>query len=88
MTEPSFPPLLPLGSIAPSFHAPALAGNPRYAFDTVAGRAVVLLFHGSAGSQQGRAAFEVLARHRALFDAAPRSAGDQRAALCCPALPL
>ena len=68
MTEPSFPPLLPQGSIAPSFHAPALAGNPRYAFDTVAGRAVVLLFHGSAGSPQGRAALELLARHRALFD--------------------
>ena len=68
MTESRFPPLPPVGSIAPSFHAPALAGNPRYAFDTVAGRAVVMLFHGSAGSAQGRAAFEVLARHRDLFD--------------------
>ncbi|HMP55850.1 MAG TPA: 2OG-Fe(II) oxygenase [Novosphingobium sp.] len=68
MSDRRFPPLPPLGSIAPSFHAPALAGNPRYAFDTVAGRCVLMLFHGSAGSPQGRAAFEVLARHRALFD--------------------
>ena len=59
--------LLP-GDTAPWFHAPALEGNPRYAFDTVAGRCVVLLFHGSAAWEASAAALAVVARHHALFD--------------------
>ena len=34
--------LLP-GDQAPWFHAAALDGNPRYAFDTAAGRPIMLL---------------------------------------------
>lgn len=42
--------LLP-GDQAPWFHAPALAGNPRYAFDTAAGRPILLLFAGRAAHE-------------------------------------
>ncbi len=59
--------LLP-GDPAPYFHAEAIGGNPRYAFDTAAGRPVLMLFLGSAGWPLGKDALAVLARHRALFD--------------------
>jgi predicted 2-oxoglutarate/Fe(II)-dependent dioxygenase YbiX/peroxiredoxin len=59
--------LLP-GDSAPWFHAAALDGNPRYAFDTVAGRWIVLLFHGSGAWEACSRALEVAGRHRDLFD--------------------
>ena len=53
---------------APWFHARALDGSPRYAFDTVAGRWVLMLFVGNAGSPEGQEALGLLARQRQLFD--------------------
>lgn len=62
------PNMLVPGQAAPWFHAAALDGNPRYAFDTAAGRWIVLLFLGSAGQEAAQAALQLLAAHRALFD--------------------
>jgi predicted 2-oxoglutarate/Fe(II)-dependent dioxygenase YbiX len=45
-----------------------LGGNPRYAFDTAAGRWIVMLFMGSAAHDQSQAALRVLEANRALFD--------------------
>lgn len=59
--------LLP-GEPAPWFHAPALDGNPRFAFHTVAGRWILLLFLGSAGPIEGQAALQLLRENRDLFD--------------------
>lgn len=59
--------LLP-GAAAPWFHAPALGGNPRFAFDTAAGRPIVLLLMGSASLPATAQALETLQRHRTLFD--------------------
>jgi peroxiredoxin len=59
--------LLP-GDPAPYFHAEALGGNPRYAFDTAAGRPVLLLFLGSAGWPPSTEALATIARYRAVFD--------------------
>jgi peroxiredoxin len=59
--------LLP-GEPAPWFHAQALSGNPRYAFDSVAGRHIVLLMAGSAGTEQVAAALRQVDAHRDLFD--------------------
>lgn len=61
-----------LAEPAPWFHAHALDGNPRYAFDTVAGRWILMLFVGSASRPEGQEALALVAQHRALFD-------DQRA---------
>lgn len=63
--------LLP-GDPAPWFHA-ASTSNPRYAFDTVGGRYIVLCFLGSAADPQGVAALKAINAHRRLFD-------DERAA--------
>ncbi|QNA83978.1 redoxin domain-containing protein [Sphingomonas sp. So64.6b] len=60
--------LLVPGDPAPWFHAAALDGNPRYAFDSVAGRPIVLLFHGSAAWPASQEALQVMERHRHLFD--------------------
>ena len=60
-------PLLP-GDPAPWFKAPALDGSPTYAFDTVAGRYVLLLFYGSGGFEPSAQALATLQGHRALFD--------------------
>lgn len=59
--------LLP-GDQAPWFHAAALNGNPRYAFDTAAGRPILLLFAGRAADAANTRALRVIAAHRALFD--------------------
>lgn len=56
------------GQIAPWFHAPALDGNPRYAFNTAAGRWIVMLLLGSGGHQATKGALDVLAANRDLFD--------------------
>jgi peroxiredoxin/predicted 2-oxoglutarate/Fe(II)-dependent dioxygenase YbiX len=55
------------GDPAPWFHQRS-TGNPRYAFDTVAGRWVVLCFFGTAGDEDGRRALAAIAANRALFD--------------------
>ena len=63
-------PLPPLerGDPAPWFRAPALSGAPAYAFDTVAGRHVLMLFFDSAATAEAAEALATIARHRDLFD--------------------
>ena len=56
------------GDYAPWFHAKALQGADRYAFHSVGGRHVLLLFHGSATQPASKAALDLVQRHRALFD--------------------
>ncbi len=58
--------LLP-GDPAPWFRQRATT-NPNYAFDTVAGRYVVLCFFGSAGDGPGRAAIQSVLSNRQYFD--------------------
>jgi peroxiredoxin/predicted 2-oxoglutarate/Fe(II)-dependent dioxygenase YbiX len=58
--------LLP-GDPAPWFHQRSTS-NPRYAFDTAAGRYIVLCFFGSAGDDQGREAIRAVLAHRSYFD--------------------
>jgi predicted 2-oxoglutarate/Fe(II)-dependent dioxygenase YbiX/peroxiredoxin len=65
--------LLGIGEAAPWFRAPALSGSAGYAFDTAGGRAVLLLFFGSAGQAGAREALAKVQARRALFD-------DRRAA--------
>ena len=60
--------MLMAGQPAPWFRAAALDGNPRYAFDTVAGRWVAMLFLGSAGHEASAAALASLTADRDLFD--------------------
>jgi peroxiredoxin len=62
--------LLP-GDPAPWFRQRTF-GNPNYAFDTVAGRYVVVCFFASAGDAAGQGAVEAVLANRHLFD-------DQRA---------
>lgn len=56
------------GEPAPWFRAPALSGNPGYAFDTAAGRPVLLLFFGSAAQPACAQALQQVLANRALFD--------------------
>src|SRR5688572_13144373 len=60
-------PLAP-GELAPWFVAPVLDGSERYAFDTVAGRAVLLLFFGTAVNPGAAAALGQVAVMRSLLD--------------------
>lgn len=62
------PRLLDLGEAAPHFGAVALNGNPNYAFDSVAGRPILMLFMGSGAWGPAQAALALLARNRDLFD--------------------
>jgi len=57
-----------MGEIAPSFGAAALSGNPSYAFDSAAGRPIVMLFMGSGNWAPNQAALALLARNAGLFD--------------------
>lgn len=66
MSQP--PAALVPGQLAPWFHAPAVGGNPRFAFDTAAGRWIVLLLLGPATGEAAAAALALLAERRALFD--------------------
>ncbi|MFC7498420.1 2OG-Fe(II) oxygenase family protein [Enterovirga sp. GCM10030262] len=59
--------LLP-GDHAPWFQAPALSGAPQYAFQTVAGRHVAMLFLGSARLEACAAALRLALERRRLFD--------------------
>ncbi|MGZ8312592.1 MAG: 2OG-Fe(II) oxygenase [Allosphingosinicella sp.] len=60
--------MLEWGDHAPWFTAAALSGSPTYAFDTVAGRCVLMLFHGSAKPADCRKALELVTANRRLFD--------------------
>lgn len=60
--------LLRPGAFAPWFHAPALSGNPNFAFNTVGGRYVLMLFYGSAGHAMAGPALDLVRQNRALFD--------------------
>jgi peroxiredoxin/predicted 2-oxoglutarate/Fe(II)-dependent dioxygenase YbiX len=55
------------GDPAPWFYA-ASTSNPRYTFDTAAGRYIVLCFFGSGGDPAGRAALQTVLDHRRMFD--------------------
>jgi len=65
--SPTLPGFVP-GEAVPWFHAPALDGNPRYAFNTAAGRPILLLFIGSGSVPASAQAIAVVQAHRALFD--------------------
>jgi predicted 2-oxoglutarate/Fe(II)-dependent dioxygenase YbiX/peroxiredoxin len=60
--------ILSYGEQAPWFEAPALHGNPTYAFDAVGGRVVLVLLAGSMAWPASADAFASIARHRDLFD--------------------
>jgi predicted 2-oxoglutarate/Fe(II)-dependent dioxygenase YbiX/peroxiredoxin len=55
------------GDPAPWFNQRSLS-NPRYAFNSVGGRYIVLCFYGSAADARGRAALDAVIRDRAIFD--------------------
>ena len=55
------------GDPAPWFHQRS-PGNPNYAFDTAAGRYIVLCFFGSAADPCGRAALDAVFANRGHFD--------------------
>jgi peroxiredoxin/predicted 2-oxoglutarate/Fe(II)-dependent dioxygenase YbiX len=55
------------GDPAPWFHQRS-GTNPSYAFDTTAGRYVVLCFFGSAGDAVGKAAIAAVVANRRIFD--------------------
>ena len=61
-------PLLGRGDAAPWFRARALSGAADYAFDTVAGRHVLMLFFGSARLAPAAEALALVERERGLFD--------------------
>jgi peroxiredoxin len=63
---PSYVQLLP-GDPAPWFRQRSTSSGD-YAFDTAAGRYLVLCFFGSAGHEHGRAALRAVAANRQLFD--------------------
>lgn len=60
--------MLTVGEAAPWFHAPALDGNPDYAFDLAGGRAVLMLFFGTTRHPAVAAALAELQKRRDLFD--------------------
>jgi predicted 2-oxoglutarate/Fe(II)-dependent dioxygenase YbiX/peroxiredoxin len=69
MTESAaLPRRLQPGDFAPWFKAPALSGSPSYAFDTAAGRAILMLFFGSASQPASAAALDRVQARRSLFN--------------------
>jgi predicted 2-oxoglutarate/Fe(II)-dependent dioxygenase YbiX/peroxiredoxin len=68
MGESKTVPSLERGDSAPWFRAPAIGGRPDYAFDSVAGRHVLMLFFSSAADEHAAQALGTVAKHRALFD--------------------
>ncbi|HUD94018.1 2OG-Fe(II) oxygenase [Sphingobium sp.] len=60
--------LLTPGEVAPWFHGAALDSNPNYAFNSVGGRWIVMLFMGSGTAPGSADALALLARHRNYFD--------------------
>ncbi|HEX8643950.1 MAG TPA: redoxin domain-containing protein, partial [Allosphingosinicella sp.] len=65
---PPRPKLLEPGDAAPWFRARALGGLANYVFDTAAGRAILLLFFGTAGRPETAAALAAVQARRGLFD--------------------
>jgi len=65
---PSRAKLLDVGEAVPWFTAAALSGNPRYIFDSAAGRPLLMLFMGRGSWAPSAAALALIARHQALFD--------------------
>jgi predicted 2-oxoglutarate/Fe(II)-dependent dioxygenase YbiX/peroxiredoxin len=59
--------ILTAGDPAPWFHQRS-PGNPNYAFDTAAGRYIVLGFLGTAGDELGRGAVQAILSNRHHFD--------------------
>ena len=59
---------LRIGEPAPWFHAAALNGNPRYSFNAVAGRWILMLFAGHAAGPEAEAALRLVSENRDLFD--------------------
>ena len=84
------------GEPVPWFRAPALDGNPRYAFDSAAGRWMVMLFIGAAGHEAAAGPLAALAAYRDLFDDEracffgvtidPQDAAQQRIAQSLPGI--
>lgn len=80
--------LLGLGEAAPWFTCPTLGGNDNYAFDSAAGRPILMLFFGTAAHDLVKAALAALQARRDLFDDVqaaffgvtvdPADAGEQR----------
>jgi peroxiredoxin/predicted 2-oxoglutarate/Fe(II)-dependent dioxygenase YbiX len=66
MADANYRLLLP-GDPAPWFQQRSTA-NPRYVFDTAAGRYIVLCFYGTAGDEAGRSALAAVESRRELFD--------------------
>lgn len=60
------------GDPGPWFHA-STTTKPRFAFDTIAGRYIVLCFIGSAGDEPGQRAWRAITANRILFDDAKLS---------------
>ena len=56
------------GEPVPWFRAPALEGNPTYVFESAAGRAILMLFFGTASHESAAAALRLVQANRALFD--------------------
>ena len=56
------------GRQAPWFKAAALDGVPAYAFDTVAGRHVLLLFFGTSSAKPCADALRLIEKNREVFD--------------------
>ena len=56
------------GDYAPWFHAKAMAGADRYAFHSVGGLNVLMLFYGSASQPETKAALDLVAKRREMFD--------------------
>lgn len=61
-------PKLNFGEPAPWFVAPAIGGSNSYNFNSVGGRYVVMLFHGSAARPESAAALKLVGERRSLFD--------------------
>ncbi len=57
-----------VGELAPWFHARAIGGNPRYAFDTIGGRYVLLCLFGSAADPEAQKALTLVINSGDLFD--------------------
>ena len=59
---------LGLGEAAPWFRCATLEGNDQYAFDSAGGRAILMLFFGSAANPAVAAALAAMERRADLFD--------------------
>jgi len=59
---------LGVGEAVPWFRAPVLGDSSAYAFDIAGGKAVLMLFFGSAAEPAAREALAQVVRQRALFD--------------------